>query len=69
MEITTIVGIAIAIVIMAFGLKMILKKPTDSAPSLDSELQFNEIVNNRLFHAMYVTNCKATLSHHVWSRL
>ena len=42
MEITTIVGIVIAIVIMAFGLKMILKKPTDSAPSLDSELQFNE---------------------------
>ena len=41
MEITTIVGIVIAIVIMAFGLKMILKKPADSAPSLDSELQFN----------------------------
>lgn len=41
MEITTIVGIVIAIVIMAFGLKMILKKPVDSAPSLDSELQFN----------------------------
>ncbi|WP_168418809.1 cell division protein ZipA C-terminal FtsZ-binding domain-containing protein [Acinetobacter towneri] len=41
MEITTIVGIVIAIIIMAFGLKMILKKPADSAPSLDSELQFN----------------------------
>ena len=42
MEITTLVGIAIAVVIMAFGLKLIFKKPRDTAPSLESELQFNE---------------------------
>ncbi|WP_168394167.1 cell division protein ZipA C-terminal FtsZ-binding domain-containing protein [Acinetobacter indicus] len=41
MEITTIIGIIIALIIMGFGLRMILKKPTDAAPSLDSELQVN----------------------------
>ena len=42
MDITTIVGIAIAVVIMAFGLKLIFKKPSDNTPSLDSELHINE---------------------------
>jgi cell division protein ZipA len=42
MEITTIIGIAIAVIIMAFGLRLLLKKPNDAAPSLDSELQINE---------------------------
>ena len=41
MEITTIIGIIIALIIMGFGLRMILKKPADAAPSLDSELQVN----------------------------
>lgn len=41
MEITTVVGIAIAVIIMAIGLKLIFKKPRDTAPSLESELQFN----------------------------
>lgn len=42
MEITTIVGIAIAVIIIVIGLKLLLKKPRDTAPSLESELQFNE---------------------------
>lgn len=42
MEITTIIGIIIALIIMGFGLRMILKKPADAAPSLDSELQVNQ---------------------------
>ncbi|AXY55968.1 cell division protein ZipA [Acinetobacter chinensis] len=42
MEITTIIGIVVAILIMFLGLRMILKKPSDAAPSLDSELHINE---------------------------
>ncbi|MGE8561248.1 MAG: cell division protein ZipA C-terminal FtsZ-binding domain-containing protein [Acinetobacter sp.] len=38
MEITTVVGIVIAVIIMLFGLRILLKKPADAAPSLDSEL-------------------------------
>ena len=38
MEVTTVVGIVIAVIIMLFGLKMLFKKPADAAPSLDSEL-------------------------------
>ena len=38
MEITTIVGIIVAVIIMLFGLKILLKKPADAAPSLDSAL-------------------------------
>ncbi len=42
MEITTIVGIVIAIVIIAYWFENDSKKTcNDSAPSLDSELQFN----------------------------
>ena len=38
MEITTVVGIVIAVIIMLFGLRILFKKPANSAPSLDSEL-------------------------------
>ncbi|OAL76206.1 cell division protein ZipA [Acinetobacter sp. SFB] len=38
MEITTVVGIVIAVIIMLFGLRILFKKPADAAPSLDSEL-------------------------------
>ncbi len=38
MEITTVVGIVIAVIIMLFGLRILLKKPADATPSLDSEL-------------------------------
>ena len=41
MEVTTIVGIVIAIIIMLFGLRLLFKKPGDAAPSLDSELHVN----------------------------
>ncbi|MFH7764698.1 cell division protein ZipA C-terminal FtsZ-binding domain-containing protein [Acinetobacter sp. BSP-28] len=41
MEVTTIVGIVIAIIIMLFGLRLLFKKPADAAPSLDSELHVN----------------------------
>ena len=42
MEISTIIGIVIAIIICIVGLRMILRKPNDAAPSLDSELHINE---------------------------
>ncbi|NNH88602.1 cell division protein ZipA C-terminal FtsZ-binding domain-containing protein [Acinetobacter terrae] len=38
MEITTVVGIVIAVIIMLFGLRILFKKPANAAPSLDSEL-------------------------------
>ena len=38
MEITTVVGIIIAVIIMLFGLRILFKKPANAAPSLDSEL-------------------------------
>lgn len=41
MDITTIVGIVVAIIICLIGLKMMLRKPDDAAPSLDTELQVN----------------------------
>ena len=41
MEINTIIGIVVAIVIMLIGLKMILKKPNHAEPSLDSDLHIN----------------------------
>ena len=34
MEITTILGIVVAVVIMLLGIRMIMKKPADAAPSL-----------------------------------
>lgn len=45
MEISTIIGIVIAIVICCIGLFMILRKPSDAAPSLDAELHINEQCN------------------------
>ena len=41
MEITTILGIVVAVVIMLLGIRMIMKKPADAAPSLDSELHID----------------------------
>lgn len=41
MEITTIIGIVIAIVIMLFGIKLILKKPAEAVPSLDTDLHID----------------------------
>jgi cell division protein ZipA len=38
MEITTVVGIVIAVIIIIFGLRIQFKKPANAAPSLDSEL-------------------------------
>lgn len=45
MEVTTIVGIVVAIIICLIGLKMMLRKPNDAAPSLDSELHVNSESN------------------------
>ena len=42
MEYTTIIGIVIAVIIMLFGIRMIFRKPTDAAPSLDSTLHIDE---------------------------
>ncbi|MHC3033748.1 cell division protein ZipA C-terminal FtsZ-binding domain-containing protein [Acinetobacter nosocomialis] len=41
MEINTIIGIVVAIIIMLIGLRMILKKPNHAEPSLDSDLHIN----------------------------
>ncbi|MFV5491487.1 cell division protein ZipA C-terminal FtsZ-binding domain-containing protein [Acinetobacter sp. ASP199] len=41
MEITTILGIVVAVVIMLLGIRMIMKKPADAAPSLESELHID----------------------------
>jgi cell division protein ZipA len=41
MEITTIIGIVAAVVIILVGLRMLLRKPNDAAPSLESELHIN----------------------------
>jgi len=41
MEITTIIGIVIAIVIMLFGIRLILKKPAEAVPSLDTDLHID----------------------------
>lgn len=42
MEVTTIIGIVVAVIIILVGLKMVLRKPNDAAPSLESELHINE---------------------------
>lgn len=42
MEVTTIVGIVIAVIIMLFGLRILLKKPADAAPSLESNLHIDK---------------------------
>lgn len=41
MEITTIAGIVIAVIIMVVGIRMMFRKPADAAPSLDTELHIN----------------------------
>lgn len=41
MEITTIVGIAITILIMLYGLRLMFKKSPETAPSLDAELHID----------------------------
>lgn len=41
MQVTTVVGIIVAIVIILLGLKMLLRKPNDAAPSLDSQLHID----------------------------
>ena len=41
MEITTIVGIVIAVIIMVVGLCLMFRKPRDAAPSLESTLHIN----------------------------
>ena len=42
MEITTIVGIVIAVIIMVVGICLLFRKPRNAAPSLESELHINE---------------------------
>ncbi len=42
MEVTTIIGIVVAVIMCLIGLKMMLRKPNDAAPSLDSELHINQ---------------------------
>ncbi len=41
MEINTIIGIVVAVIIILVGLRMILKKNNDAAPSLDSQLHID----------------------------
>ena len=45
MEVTTIIGIVVAVIIILVGLRMMLRKPNDAAPSLESELHVNEDCN------------------------
>ncbi|WP_111858239.1 cell division protein ZipA C-terminal FtsZ-binding domain-containing protein [Acinetobacter sp. CFCC 10889] len=45
MEITTIVGIVVAVIIILIGLRMVLRKSDDAAPSLESELHINSESN------------------------
>ena len=37
MEITTIIGIVVAVIIILVGLMMVLRKPNDVTPSLESD--------------------------------
>ncbi len=41
MEITTIIGIVVAVIIILVGLMMVLRKPNDVTPSLESDLHIN----------------------------
>lgn len=45
MEVTTIVGIVVAVVIMIIGLRLLLKRSTPAEPSLDSELHIDSESN------------------------
>lgn len=57
MEITTIIGIVIAIVIMLFGIRLILKKPAEAVPSLDADLHIDPDSQTPVIRGMYVLNC------------
>lgn len=41
MEITTILGIVVAVVIILLGIRLLLKKPTEVAPSLETDLHIH----------------------------
>ena len=41
MEITTILGIVVAVVIMLLGIRLLLKKPAEVAPSLETDLHIH----------------------------
>ncbi|OTG94115.1 cell division protein ZipA C-terminal FtsZ-binding domain-containing protein [Acinetobacter sp. ANC 3832] len=41
MEVTTIIGIVVAVLIILVGLRMVMRKSDDAAPSLESELHIN----------------------------
>ena len=45
MEISTIIGIVVAIIICVVGLRMMLRSPNEAAPSLETELHINEDTN------------------------
>ena len=45
MEITTMIGIVVAVIIILVGLRMLMRKPNDAAPSLESELHVNSDSN------------------------
>lgn len=45
MEINTIIGIVVAVIICIVGLRMILRKPNEAAPSLEAELHINQDSN------------------------
>ena len=45
MEISTIIGIVVAIIICVVGLRMMLRSPNEAAPSLETELHINEDSN------------------------
>jgi len=45
MEMNTIIGIVIAVVIMLVGLVMVLRKPKTVEPSLDADLHINSDSN------------------------
>ena len=42
MQNTTVIGIVVAVIIIFWGLRIILRKSNDAQPSLESPLQFNE---------------------------
>ena len=45
MEITTMIGIVVAVIIILVGLRMLMRKSNDAAPSLESELHVNSDSN------------------------
>ncbi len=41
MEITTILGIVVAVIIMLLGIRLLLKKPAEVSPSLETDLHIH----------------------------